>query len=179
MNETTKLPLNIGQKSLVYQDRNQKVHSIVAQFDGFSKEYFVSDRGERAAVMAIHNGKVLLVRQYRLIIDALSYEIPGGRIDEDETPEGAAIRECFEETGVKCVNLQKLMDYHSSLDIEKCYTYVFLSENFKELSEDDSNRRVWIPLSRCIDMVFEREIVDSLSILALLAYNTRLNSRSL
>lgn len=179
MTETTQLPLRIGPKDLVYQDRNQKVHKIVAQFDGFSKEYFVSDRGERSALMAVRNGEVLFVRQYRLIINALSYEIPGGRIDEDETPESAAIRECFEETGVKCSNLKPLISYYPSLDIEKCYTYVFLSENCNELSEGDSDRRIWIPLSRCIDMVSEGEIVDGLTILALLAYNTKINSRSL
>lgn len=176
MTETTQLPLRIGPKHLVYQDRNQKVHKIVAQFDGFSKEYFVSDRGERSALMAVRNGEVLFVRQYRLIINALSYEIPGGRIDEDETPEAAAIRECFEETGVKCSKLKPLISYHPSLDIEKCYTYVFLSENCNELSEDDSDRRVWIPLSHCIDKIFERKIVDSLTILSLLTYNTKMNS---
>ncbi len=179
MTETTQLPLSIGPKDLVYQDRNQKVHKIVAQFDEFSKEYFVSDRGQRSALMAIRNGKVLFVRQYRLIINALSYEIPGGRIDEDETPESAAIRECFEETGIKCSNLKPLISYHPSLDIEKCYTYVFLSENCNELSEDDSDRRVWISLSRCIDMIFEGKIVDSLTIITILAYNTKINSRSL
>jgi 8-oxo-dGTP pyrophosphatase MutT (NUDIX family) len=115
---------------------------------------------------------VLLVRQYRLLINGLSYEIPGGRVDENETPEAAAIRECLEETGVQCLNLKPLISYHPSLDIWKNYTYVFYSEELKEIEKDNSERRVWIPLERCIEMVFAQQIVDSLSIVAILAYQT-------
>ena len=170
MSETTLLPLSIEPQELVYQDRNQKIYRIVARFDGFSKEYYVSDHGQRAAVVAVGNGEVLLVRQYRLLINELSYEIPGGRVDEDETPEAAAIRECLEETGVQCLNLKPLISYHPGLDIWKNYTYIFYSEELKEIEKNNSERRVWIPLERCIEMVFAQQIVDSLSIVALLAY---------
>lgn len=90
MGETTLLPLSIEPRELVYQDRNQKLYRIIARFDGFSKEYYVSDHGQRAAVVAVRNGEVLLARQYRLLINGLSYEIPGGRVDEKETPKSAA-----------------------------------------------------------------------------------------
>ena len=172
MSETTLLPLSIEQQELVYQDRNQKIYKIIARFDGFSKEYYVSDHGQRAAVVAVRNGEVLLVRQYRLLINGLSYEIPGSRVDENETPEAAAIRECLEETGVQCLNLKPLISYHPSLNIWKKYTYIFYSEELKEIEKDNSERRVWIPLERCINMVFAQQIVDSLSIVALLAYHT-------
>ena len=177
MSETTLLPLSIEQRELVYQDRNQKIYRIIALFDGFSKEYYVSDHGQRAAVVAVRNGEVLLVRQYRLLINGLSYEIPGGKVDENETPEAAAIRECLEETGVQCLNLKPLISYHPSLDIWKNYTYVFYSEEIKEIEKDNSERRVWIPLERCIEMVFAQQIVDSLSIVALLAYQTLIDKR--
>ncbi len=173
MSETTSLPLSIEPQELVYQDRNQKTYRIVARFDGFSKEYYVSDHGQRAALVAVRNGEVLLVRQYRLLINGLSYEIPGGRVDENETPEEAAIRECLEEAGVQCSNLKPLISYHPSLDIWKNYTYVFYSEEPKEVAKDGSVRRAWIPLARCIEMILANQIVDSLSIVALLTYNTR------
>lgn len=172
MSETTLLPKTIEQQGLVYQDRNQKIHKILARFDGFSKEYFVSDHGQRAALLAVRNGEVLLVRQYRLLINELAYEIPGGRIDENEAPEAAAVRECLEESGIQCLNLKPLISYHPSLDIWKNYTHVFFCDEFGEKSKGDSNQQVWIPLARCIEMIFAHEIVDSLSIVALLAYNT-------
>lgn len=181
MSETTLLPLSVEPQELVYQDRNQKIYRIIARFDGFSKEYYVSDHGQRAAVVAVRNGEVLLVRQYRLLINGLSYEIPGGRVDENETPKAAAIRECLEETGVQCLNLKPLISYHPGLDIWKNYTYIFYSEELKEIEKDNhviaseakqSERRVWIPLGRCIEMVFSQQIVDSLSIVAIFAYQT-------
>lgn len=172
MSETTLFPLSIEPQELVYQDRNQKLYRIVARFDGFSKEYYVSDHGQRAAIVAVRNGEVLMVRQYRLLINGLSYEIPGGRVHENETPESAAIRECLEEAGVQCLSSRPLISYHPSLDIWKNYTYVFYSEEPKEIAKDNPDRRVWIPLARCIDMVFAHQIVDSLSIVALLAYHT-------
>jgi ADP-ribose pyrophosphatase len=115
---------------------------------------------------------VLLVRQYRLLINGLSYEIPGGRVDDGETLEVAAARECLEESGIRCWNLKPLISYHAALDIWKNYTHTFLSEECEEMVASDPDRRVWIPLPRCIEMVFEQQIVDSLSIVALLAYHT-------
>lgn len=172
MSETASSPLHIEPQEVVYQDRNQKIQRIVARFDGFNKEYYVSDHGQRAALLAVQNGEVLLVRQYRLIINGLSYEIPGGKVDENETAQAAAIRECQEEAGVRCLNLKPLISYHPSLDIWKNYTHVFYSEEAEEITKEGAVPRVWIPLARCIEMVLEHQIVDSLSIVALLTYNT-------
>ena len=97
--ETQQRPHRIDALNTVYQDRNQCVQRVVAQFEGFEKEYFVADYGERAAVVAIRNGEVLLSRQYRLLINDLSYEIPGGRIDQHETPAEAAALEPAERRG--------------------------------------------------------------------------------
>lgn len=177
MSETTALPLSIEPQEIVYHDKNQTIQRVVAQFKGFSKEYFVSDHGRRAAVVAVRNGEVLLVRQYRLLINGLSYEVPGGRVDEKETPAAAAIRECLEETGVQCKNLKPLIGYHPSLDIWKNHTYIFYSEEVKEIAEDSSEQQLWVPLECSIEMVFQQQIVDSLSIVALLAYQTLLNRR--
>ncbi|MDY6833751.1 MAG: NUDIX hydrolase [Chloroflexota bacterium] len=177
MDETTLLPFNVETREVVYQDRNQRISRIIAQFDGFTKEYYVSDHGQRAALLAVRDGEVLLVRQYRLLINGISYEIPGGKVEEDETPEAAAIRECIEETGVQCSNLKPLISYHPSLDIWDNYTHVFYSELPEETALDSLNQRGWIPLEHCIDMVVTQQLVDGLSIVALLTYNTLVNKR--
>jgi ADP-ribose pyrophosphatase len=170
--ETVQLPLSVGAKDLVYQDRARKVYKVVARFDGFTKEYYVSDHGQRAAIVVVQDSNVLLVRQYRLLINALSYEIPGGAVDKNESPHDAAVRECLEETGVKCSNLKQLLNYHVSLDTHKNYTHIFYSEHFEQTPLANPDRRIWIPLNRCIQMIFKGRIIDSLSIIALLAYST-------
>src|SRR5258706_16415792 len=52
-----------------------------------------------SVVPVTRDGKFVLVRQYRIGIDAPTLEIPGGVIDEGQEPPGAALRELREETG--------------------------------------------------------------------------------
>lgn len=44
------------------------------------------------------DGRVVLVRQYRAPIDRMTWELPAGSINDGETPDAAARRECEEET---------------------------------------------------------------------------------
>lgn len=43
------------------------------------------------------DGRVVLVRQYRAPIDRMTWEFPAGSLDEGESAEAAALRECEEE----------------------------------------------------------------------------------
>ena len=45
-------------------------------------------------------GKVILVRQYRYAVRAFLWELPAGSVDDGESPEQAARRECHEEIGL-------------------------------------------------------------------------------
>ena len=172
VDETLQMPLSVESQGVVYQDRAQKVERVVARFSGFTKEYFVSDHGERAAVVAIRDGHVLLTRQYRLLINRLSYEIPGGGVEAGEDAAAAAARECLEETGVRCSSLRPLINYQAGLDVWKNYTHVFTSTDCVD-EGGQPERRVWIPFEQCLRMVFDEEITDSLSTICLLAYNAR------
>jgi ADP-ribose pyrophosphatase len=44
-------------------------------------------------------GHIILVRQYRHAVRRWLWEVPAGSVDEGETPEAAATRECHEEIG--------------------------------------------------------------------------------
>ena len=43
--------------------------------------------------------KILLVKQYRPVVEDYSLELPSGHVEEGESPSEAAVRELFEETG--------------------------------------------------------------------------------
>jgi ADP-ribose pyrophosphatase len=45
-------------------------------------------------------GKLILVRQFRYAVNAFLWELPAGSVDEGESPEEAARRECHEEIGL-------------------------------------------------------------------------------
>ena len=167
----------IGSRQVLYQDRYQQIYRVTADFGSFTKEYFVRDSGQRAGVVVVQDKCVLLVRQYRLLINSLSWEIPGGKVDDGETPAEAAVRECHEETGVMCRTLEPLLTFHLGLDTIYNPTYLFYTEEFVETGmvesdEHEVHGHEWAPLSRCIEMVFAQQIIDSMSIIALLSYHS-------
>jgi len=173
MEETLLLPTSVQSKGVVYKDRNQTIRRIVAQFEGFQKEYFVSDHGPRAAIVALRAGAVLLTRQYRLLPNRVSLEIPGGRVDPEESPQAAAVRECFEETGVRCRDVVPLLEFHSGVDIWLNYTHLYVSPKVEVSDAVPDDKRAFVTLEECLDMVFTGKIVDMLSITALLALHAR------
>ena len=173
MNETTQLPSSVETTGVVYEDRNQRIDRVVARFDGFEKEYLVSDFGERAGVLVVRDGAVLMVRPYRLLINGLSHEIPGGAVDPGETPAESAARECAEETGVLCRDLRPLLDYYPGLDTNRNRTYVFCSTDSSDTGDFVPGSRTWIPLQTCLDMIFKNQILDALTVTAILAFSAK------
>lgn len=81
-------------------------------------EYVSRARGIKAAViLAIENGFVLLVEQYRVPLAANCIELPAGLIgdhDQEEDTLTSAARELEEETGYKAAKLEIVGEYFSS-----------------------------------------------------------------
>lgn len=81
-------------------------------------EYVARTRGVSAAViLAVDDGHVLLVEQYRVPIGALCLELPAGLVGDDQESEeaaAAAIRELEEETGYRAQRVVDLGRYYSS-----------------------------------------------------------------
>lgn len=81
-------------------------------------EYVSRARGIKAAViLAIENGHVLLVEQYRVPLAANCIELPAGLIgdhDQEEDTLTSAARELEEETGYKAAKLDIVGEYFSS-----------------------------------------------------------------
>ena len=83
-------------------------------------EYVGRARNIRAAaIIAIDDGHVLLVEQYRIPLGKRSLEIPAGLIGDDDGAEGdaaeiAAMRELEEETGYIAERMENLGEYYSS-----------------------------------------------------------------
>lgn len=83
-------------------------------------EYVGRARGIRAAViLAVEDGHVLLVEQYRVPLGANCLELPAGLIGDDEGDHGegalaAAGRELEEETGYRASLLEDAGEFYSS-----------------------------------------------------------------
>ncbi len=98
----------------IYQDQWLTFYQDEIQLpDGSTSTYAYADRKDGVNVVAVTpDNKILLNKEYRYVIDGYSWEIPGGGIDEGETPEEAAVRELEEETGVKISEVEKLGEFY-------------------------------------------------------------------
>ena len=175
---TVYMAIKTGPREVVYRNPYHHVYRVTAEFDGFTKTFFVNDYGKRVGLVIVSDNQILLVRQYRFLVDEIAWESPGGKVDPGETPEQAALREGFEETSLRCRNLKPLLYFHPGLDTFDNPTFMFLAEEFEEMPPENFHRdevceRVWVPLEECVRMIFSKQIVDSLTIAAVLAYHTR------
>ena len=172
----SKRPSQLSKPKTIFQNKYIKLYSVIADFDDGKREYFISDRGERCGVIIINNQSILLVRQYRYLINDLSWEIPGGGVGKRENPETAARREAMEEAGVECGALEPFFSYQQGVDTTFNPTHLFVTKNStvsEGLFNSETDKRQWFKFSVALDMVIDGTIKDSMTILAILLYKTR------
>jgi ADP-ribose pyrophosphatase len=163
---------------LAYENQYQKIYRAEADFGSYKKRYFVNDNGVRTGLLAVNDGRALLVRQYRFFKGGYSLEIPGGNVEKGESPEKAALRECEEETGVVCRNPKLLVSYHVALDFNFNPTFIYYADEFvgsltpKKNASAETNGMRWIHLDRCMAMLRRGDINDSFTMIGLFAYQS-------
>ncbi|KKQ41160.1 MAG: hypothetical protein US60_C0046G0011 [Microgenomates group bacterium GW2011_GWC1_37_8] len=106
-------------------------------------------------LLIIKDGKVLFIKRSE---DAEFFPgwlmLPGGKQEEYETPQQAAIRETFEETGIKAVNpVLKVVATHNHFYREAVYmVFIFVANDFSgELKESEEGTPIWIPLEEALE----------------------------
>ena len=109
--------------------------SLAADIGGLSatgavvahREALILDAPSWVNVIALTpDDRVLLVRQWRYGIGALTLEIPGGIVEEGEDPREAAGRELFEETGYRAGRISYLgeVEPNPAFITNRCFTFV-------------------------------------------------------
>jgi ADP-ribose pyrophosphatase len=89
-----------------------------------------------ASVVAItEEGQLVLVRQHRYGIDAVTIEVAGGLIDPGEEPAEAAARELLEETGYAGGPLEPLGVVHPNPAIQGNTYHMFLTRDARKVAE--------------------------------------------
>jgi ADP-ribose pyrophosphatase len=102
-------------------------------------EYVSRARGIKAAViLAIDDGHVLLVEQYRVPLGRNCLELPAGLIGdetENEAIEEAAWRELEEETGYRADRIEVIGDFYSSPGMVSESFYFVKAHGLTKVSE--------------------------------------------
>lgn len=101
----------------------------------------------------------------------LEWEIPAGRIEDGETKEEAALRECREETGCTVKDLKFLCTQNPANGMPDCVCHVFTAKVDMEsmsFDKDEVKAKKWVSRENVLRMLKNNETKDGVSILALL-----------
>jgi ADP-ribose pyrophosphatase len=114
----------------VYEGRVFSVEVDTIQFPNGSKHQVEVVRHRPSVVLlpVPEADRVILVRQYRASIGRHTWELPAGGLNEHESPEQAAARECEEEIGLvpqKLVRLRALFPAPGFCDEELIFYRAF------------------------------------------------------
>jgi ADP-ribose pyrophosphatase len=148
------------------------------------KEFFVIDPPDWAMVVPITpEGELVMVRQYRFGIEALSLELPGGVIEPGEDPRIAAVRELAEETGYGGDEAVLLGSVHPNPAIQSNRAHVVLVPNVTlqteiEWDEDEELAMELMPIAEVLRRARTGEITHALMLNALFLLEGWWRSRS-
>jgi ADP-ribose pyrophosphatase len=115
--------------------------------------------------------EVVLIRQYRFGIRDMTLEIPGGLMEQSDSPEEAARRELREETGYEEETLTPLGTVHPNPAIQNNLCYTYLAKNVFPVGQLIQDERedievVLQPLSEIPRLIREGAISHALVIAA-------------
>jgi len=115
---------------------------------------------------------VLLIQQYRYVARRVTWEMPTGGVHAGETIDAAAQRELAEEVGYRADRLTHVCTYHTSKSVVDETAHLFVGEGLvkAELPQDDTEFLEVrpFPFAEVLQMVLSGEIVDSMTIIAVL-----------
>lgn len=119
--------------------------------------------------------EVVMVRQYRAVVDRELLEIPAGKRDVDgEPPEKTAVRELREEVGLVPGHLRLLTSYFNTPGFSDEYSYCYLATDCTEVpherqgAEEEHMSVVRMPLARAVAECSGDRIIDAKTIIGLL-----------
>jgi ADP-ribose pyrophosphatase len=114
------------------------------------------------------DGRIVLVRQYRAPLDRMTWEFPAGSLDEGESAEAAARRECEEEIARVPARIERLGAWYpvpGYCDEEMIFFRVSdlrppPPDSHHKPDDDEDIESRSVPIAEARSMVVRGEIVD-------------------
>lgn len=126
------------------------------------------------AVVAIHEGSVVLVRQYRAALDADLVELPAGKRDvAGEPPEVTARRELIEEVGLDPRKLELLGTFVTAAGFSDEMIIIYAAADCVEVGrrvdgiEEAHSEVLRVPVTEISDWLCDGRLTDAKSLIGL------------
>jgi ADP-ribose pyrophosphatase len=158
---------------LAYQGRSIRVYSEdVVLPSGRSVALDVVRHPGASAVVPFESERdVLLIHQFRHAAGGTIWEVPAGKLDGD-SPEVCAQKELEEEAGRRAGRLVKLGSIWTTPGFTDEVIHLFAAYDLEPVPErhepDEVIEVVEMPLSRALEMIWDGELRDAKSALALI-----------
>jgi ADP-ribose pyrophosphatase len=137
---------------------------------GFEIKRSIVRHAGSAVILPIDDqGRMLLVRQFRLPADKYLWEIPAGKVDDGEVVFEAAKRELEEETGLKARSWRELVSFYPSPGyIEEKMTIFVATELTQGQAHNMDDERIdcrWFTREEVEEAIRSGEIQDAKTII--------------
>lgn len=124
-------------------------------------------------VLAIHENKILLVKQHRYAIHMDTYEIPAGKLEEHEDPYTCGMRELEEESGYTSDKLETICEMYSTPGFCNEKIYIYWTDTLRKVAnplpmdEDEEIEISWYGIDEAMKMIEDGVIQDAKTIIAI------------
>jgi len=125
-----------------------------------------------AGCVVTHDERVLLIYRHRFITDTWGWEIPAGRVDDDETPAEAAVRETLEETGWRALGPPSVITvFHPSNGLSDQTFHIFHVAGAEHVGDPadatEASEVAWKTIDEVRTLIATGQISDGLSLTGL------------
>lgn len=161
---------------IIYSGNILKLHRDEVEFPDKHKSVreVVEHSGGVSVIAETDEGKILLIRQYRYPVDEVIYEIPAGKLEEDEKVEECALRELREETGYQAGKIKEIFRFYPTPGYSTETIYIFKAEDLeyvgRELDEGEYIEVVPKTREELEELFAEGAIKDSKTLIAVMHY---------
>ncbi len=119
-------------------------------------------------VLAMIEDKIILEKQYRYAYNEILFELPAGKLEKDENPLHAAIRELEEETGYRSNHLESYGVMYPTCGYTDEVIHLFYAKDLvktqRHLDEDEEIELCLFTLEEVLQMIKNNTIKDAKTI---------------
>lgn len=158
---------------LVYRGRAVTIRKVAVEMPTGrrSSRVIIEHPGSVAVVPLLDDGRVVLIRQFRLAAGGVIWEVPAGHIERGDDPEACARRELEEETGYRAGKVERLFEAYlspgSSTELMRFFLATGLEKAEQRTEEDEMISVEPVGVEKVLRMIASNEIRDAKSIAAI------------